>query len=246
MIYAPRIRVHNVIKRDAAQSITLPLYRDGVLVAPSSGTFELQDSGGARKVGLKTVTIAGDVGTVAISAADTKDLQLSDNYMEIWTLVIGATTYTFQRPCAIARSLLYPVVSDIDLEAQYSDLASIRPSSMTSYQTYIDEAWYQILNRLRNMGNFPYLILDAQALRMPHIDLACYLIFKDFDSSGLGEGRYLDLAKEHRENFNFGLKRLNYRYDEDLTGTLQPDADKRQAAKPVIYTCAPPTNWLRY
>ena len=245
-LYAPRIRFHNVIQRQKAQSITLPIYRDGGLVAPTGGTWELVDADGTRKVGLKSVTIAADIATVSLSVVELPDaLDFSDNYMEKWNLDIGGSTINFERPCAIARSLLYPVVSDIDLEAQYSDLASIRPASMTSYQSYIDEAWYQILNRLRSLGNFPYLIMDAQSLRMILIDLSCYLIFKDFDSSGLGEGRYMDLAKEHRENYNFGWGTLSFRYDQNLSGTLEDEANRRSAAKPVIYTCNPPNYKFR-
>jgi len=95
------------------------------------------------------------------------------------------------------------------------------------------------------MGNIEYLILDPQVLRMPHIDLACYLIFKDMDSSGLGEGRYLDLAQEHRKNFEIGLKRCNFRYDTEHTGRMD-DPNRRRAAQPVIYTSAPPDWTLGY
>ena len=244
-LYAPRIRIHQVLARGKAASVTLPIYRDGALVVPASGTYNLVDESGVDVIAASAVSISGSIATYNIAAPQLPDtLNLSEGYMEHWALVIGGDTFNFKRPCAIARSYLYPVVSDIDLEAQYSDLASLRPASMTSYQTYIDEAWFQIIIRLRELGNLEYLIMDPQALRMAHINLSCYLIFKDFDSSGLGEGRYLDLAKEHRSQFANSMD-MNFRYDLNQDG-IQDDPNKRRAGQSVIYTCAPPPYWSRF
>jgi len=245
-LYAPRIRIHQVLARGKAATVTLPIYRDGALVVPASGTYNLVDESGTDVIAASAVTVSGDIATYNIAAPQLPDtLNLSEGYMEHWALVIGGDTFNFKRPCAIARSYLYPVVSDIDLEAQYSDLSSLKPASMTSYQTYIDEAWYQIILRLRELGNLEYLIMDPQALRMSHINLSCYLIFKDFDSSGLGEGRYLDLAKHHREAFSDCFKRQNWRYDLDSNDQMD-DPNKRRAGQSVIYTCAPPPYWARF
>lgn len=244
-LYAPRIRIHQVLARGKAATVTLPIYRDGALVVPASGTYNLVDESGVDVIAASAVSISGSIATYNIAAPQLPDtLNLSEGYMEHWALVIGGDTFNFKRPCAIARSYLYPVVSDIDLEAQYSDLASLRPASMTSYQTYIDEAWFQIIIRLRELGNLEYLIMDPQALRMAHINLSCYLIFKDFDSSGLGEGRYLDLAKEHRSQFANSMD-MNFRYDLNQDG-IQDDPNKRRAGQSVIYTCAPPPYWSRF
>jgi hypothetical protein len=245
-LYAPRIRIHQVLARGKAATVTLPIYRDGGLVVPASGTYNLVDESGVDVIAASAVSISGSIATYNISAPQLPDtLNLSEGYMEHWALVIGGDTFNFKRPCAIARSYLYPVISDLDLEAQYSDLASLKPASMTSYQTYIDEAWYQIILRLRELGNLEYLIMDPQALRMSHINLSCYLIFKDFDSSGLGEGRYLDLAKHHREAFSDCFKRQNWRYDLDSNDQMD-DPNKRRAGQSVIYTCTPPPYWSRF
>lgn len=248
-LVAPRIRVVEIFRRASIYDIELPVYRDGDLVQPHSGTVALLSNDGST-IFSAAVVISGNIAGYTVLASDIpEDTPLGEGYRLQWTLVIhhGShdDTYTFNQPAAIARSRIYPVISDLDLEAQYSDLASIRPSALTSYQQYIDEAWYQILDRLRMMGNIEYLILDPQVLRMPHIDLACYLIFKDMDSSGLGEGRYLDLAQEHRKNFETGLKRCNFRYDTEHTGRMD-DPNRRRAAQPVIYTSAPPDWTLGY
>ena len=243
-LYAPRIRIHEVLERNKAVTTTLPVYRDGALVAPSSGTFTLIQPSGADVIAATAIAVVGDVAQFSILAAQVPTtLALSEGYIEHWDLVIGGITYNFQRPAVIARRALYPVISDIDLIAQYSDLASVRPSSMTSYQSYIDEAWYQIISKLRAKGNLEYLILDPQSLRLIHIDWTMYLVFKDFDSTGLGEGRYMELAREHKGAFHSGFSSLNFRYDLSNTGTAT-DANKRTAASPVIFLSDPPP-WNR-
>ena len=247
-LYAPQIRIHQVLERTKTQTVTLPVYRDGAIVAPSAGTYTLISSSGTEIVSA-AVTIAVNIAQYTIPASKLPStLELNDGYLEKWSLTIGAhpngdpDIYDFQRPAAVARTNLYPVISDYDLESVYSDLASIRPGS--SFQTYIDEAWYQIIQRIRMQGNIEYLILDPQALRESHLDLTFYLFWRDCDSSGLGEGRYFQLAKEHREIFETAFARINFRYDEEQTGRIEEEST-RQSARPVLYTANPGNYWGR-
>jgi hypothetical protein len=214
-------------------------------VSPTSAYFKLVDPDGNDVIGRTAVGIVANVATYTIAPSELPStLRLSDGYMQYWELTIDSVVHTFKKPCAIALSALYPVISDIDLESEYSDLASIRPSSLGStYQTYIDEAWVQLIQRVRDQGNIEYLIMSPQSLRSCHKNMTFYLIFKDMDSSGLGEGRYLDLAREHRKEFEFDFKRLKFTYDLNQDGRAD-DANKRRSAMGVIYTSAPPI-WYR-
>jgi hypothetical protein len=207
----------------------------------------LTDPEGNDVIARTAVSIVANVATYNISASELPTtLRLSDGYMQFWELTIDGTVHTFKKPSAICLSALYPVISDLDLEAEYSDLASIRPSSLGStYQTYIDEAWVQLIQRVRDLGNIEYLIMSPQSLRAAHKNLTFYLIFKDMDSSGLGEGRYLDLAREHRKQFEFDFKRLKFTYDLNQDGRAD-DTNRRRAAQSVIYTAAPPIWYRRY
>lgn len=244
-LYSPRIRIHEVLERTRAVTVDLPIYRDNALVSPSSAYFRLADPHGQDVIARTAVSIIANIATYNISPSEVPvTLPLGDGYMQEWELTISGTVYNFRKPCAIARSALYPVISDLDLEAEYSDLASIRPSSLgSSYQTYIDEAWVQLIQRIRDLGNIEYLIMSPQSLRACHKNLTFYLIFKDMDSSGLGEGRYLDLAREHRKQFEFDFKRLNFQYDLNQDGRVD-DKNRRRANLGVIYTSAPPI-WYR-
>ena len=145
-IYSPRIRIHDVLERNRGVTLDLPIYRDNALVGPTSAFFNLKDPNGNDVISRRAVSIVANVATYTIAGDELPaTLRLSEGYLQIWELTISGVVYTFRKPCAIARSGLYPVISDLDLEAEYSDLASIRPSSLgSSYQTYIDEAWVQL------------------------------------------------------------------------------------------------------
>lgn len=246
-IYSPRIRIHEVLERNRACTIDLPVYRDNALVSPTAAYLRLTDPDGADVIARTAVSILANVATYNLSASELPGtLRLSDGYMQFWELTINSVIHTFKKPSAICLSALYPVISDLDLEAEYSDLASIRPSSLgSSYQTYIDEAWVQLIQRIRDLGNIEYLIMSPQSLRAAHKNLTFYLIFKDMDSSGLGEGRYLDLARTHRKEMEFDFKRLSFKYDLNQDGRTDND-NHRRAALGVIYTSAPPVWYRRY
>ena len=241
---SPRIRLHKVFVRDRAETTTLTVYEDGAAVVPTAATFRLQDSSGADIVAETAATISGggELSYIVPAPSLPTTTPFSDAWLITWVATIATVDYTFRRPAALARSRLYPVISDVDLEAYYSDLAAIRPTSMSSYQGYITEAFIQIVQRLRDEGNFEYLIMDPQTLRSPHLDLTFYLIWKDMDSSGLGEGRYLQLAQEHRRSYESGFKRIKFRYDIDEDGEID-DPSSRRAAMATISTCNPPTGW---
>jgi hypothetical protein len=242
--YSPRIRIHDVIERAKSTTVDLTVYYNGAAVTPSAATFRLASPSNGDTIATTSATIVGSTVQYSISASEIPStLSLSDGYMQYWTLTISGEVHTFKKPTAISLSSLYPVITDLDLEAEYSDLASIRPSTMNSYQTYLDEAWVQLIQRIRDQGNLEYLIMSPQSLRSCHKNLTFYLIFKDMDSSGLGEGRYLELAKEHRKEMEFDFKRLKFTYDQSQSG-YPDDVNKQRSAVSVIYTAAPPI-WYR-
>tara|TARA_R110000824_G_scaffold78664_4_gene198456 strand:- start:17400 stop:18149 length:750 start_codon:yes stop_codon:yes gene_type:complete len=242
-IYSARVRIPINIERARAQVVKLEIYRDGALVAPSSGTYTLTNpSGDTASTG--AVTVSGSIAQHTIAAVDIPaSVELGEGWLEEWALTIASTVQTFRRPASMVKRTLFPVIADVDLTAVYSDLADVRPSGLSSYQTYIDEAWFEIVGRIRGKGDFEYLIMDPQVLRGPHRDLTLYLIFRDFHST-IGEGRYLELAQEHREVFEARFRDITYRYDFDHDGELE-DANTRRSLQPVIYTSQAPFHWRR-
>jgi hypothetical protein len=243
---SPRIRLHEVLERGKSATTTLKIYEDGSAVTPSAAYFSLLNEDGKEVISYTSATIVGtEISYLVPSSSIPDTISFSDSYLILWKVTISGKEYIFRRSCAIARSKLFPVINDPDLESHYSDIASIRPSSMSSYQSYITEAFIQIIQRLRDNGNFEYLIIDNQSLRSIHLDLTFYLIWKDMDSSGLGEGRYLQLAQEHRKSFDAGFKRLKLRYDLSEQGVAS-DPDGGRPAKAPVFTAAPPRVWRRW
>jgi len=243
---SPRIRLHEVFERGKSSTTTLKVYEDGSAVTPASAEFSLVNEEGNDVIAYTAATIVGtEISYLVPSSKIPNTLSFSDSYLILWKVTIAGKEYIFRRSAALARSKLFPVINDPDLAAHYSDIESIRPSSMTSYQSYITEAFIQIIQRLRDEGNFEYLIINNQSLRSIHLDLTFYLIWKDMDSSGLGEGRYLSLAKEHRSSYDAGFKRLKLKYDLQEDGVAS-NPDGRRPAKAPVFTAAPPRVWRRW
>ena len=240
--YAAQIRTIELLERAKAQTSELKLYRDGSQIVPTAATYTLTKPTGTDLLTGQTATIA-ESGTVsyAHSAEQLKESEeLGEGYVQEWTITIDGEEYLFRRMAALVRRRLYPVVSDIDLTATYSDLANIRPSTLTSYQQYIDDAWYQILRRIRNRGmGYEYLMMSAESFFEAHRHLSLYLIFRDFHSSlGQSNGRYLDLANEHYRLYRDEFDTINFIYDEDHDGEAD-DPNKRTRGQPTIFLNRP-------
>lgn len=245
-IYAPRAPYPRWLQRALAQTITLEVYRDGALAAPVSGAFSLFDPTGLAVVASRAIAVASSRAQVGILSGDLPaTCTLGEDWREEWALLMpDGVTHTFPRPAAVVRTRLYPVVSDADLLARYPDLGRLRPSSLASWQSYLDEAWTLILGRLYGLGNWPYLILDPWTLREPHLDLTLHLVFTAMHtgSAGTGESRWTDLGRQHRLNFEHQWKRLRFRYDADQDGHVT-EGDRRAAAGAFFTNVPPRTSW---
>ena len=240
--YSARVRVTELLERGKSQNTLLEVYRDGSQITPSSATYSILKPDGQYIVENGSTTILGD-GTIQYSHSPAQlatSLTLGEGYVQEFNVTISGAVFTFRRMAAIVLKRLYPVISDADLEEVYTDLDSLRPSSITSYQQYIDSAWYTILRRLRTVGaGYEYLVTSPEAFAEAHRHLSLYLIFRDFHSSlGQSNGRYLELAQEHYKLYQDEFHVINFIYDEDHTGKPE-DSDKRRSAQPTIYLNRP-------
>lgn len=240
--YAAQIRAIELLEREKAQTTEIKLYRDNAQLVPTAATYTLTKPTGTDLLTGATATISsGGTVSYAHTAEQLSSTEaLGEGYVQEWTVTIGGEDFLFRRMAALVRRRLYPVVSDIDLTATYSDLENVRPSSLTSYQQYIDDAWYQILRRIRNRGmGYEYLMMSPEAFFETHRHLSLYLIFRDFHSSlGQSNGRYLDLANEHYKLYRDEFDSLNFIYDEDHDGEAD-DPDKRTRGQPTIFLNRP-------
>ena len=243
--YSANIRFFELLQRDKAQTTTLKIFRDGAQVVPTAGKYTLQKPNGKNIVldASCTIDVNGTCSYTNTAGQLPTTLILGEGYMQLWTLTIAGVDYTFRRMASLVLQRLYPVISDTDLTAVYSNLDATRPSSLTSYQKYIDDAWYTILRKIRGQGKgFEYLVTSPSAFYEAHRHLSLYLIFRDFHSS-LGQGsngRFLDLANEHNQAFHMEFTTITFVYDEDHDN-VPDDADTRTRATPTIFTTRPGT-----
>ncbi len=236
--YSARIRTVELLERNKSQVTSIKIYRNNAQIVPTSAKYTLYDPNGDKI--LDDVSANVDLsGTIAYTHSPSQlpiTKGLGEGYVQEFKPIISGTEYIFRRMASLVKRKLYPVISDIDLTAVYADLESLRPSTLTSYQNYIDESWYTILRKIRNQGKgFEYLVMSPESFAESHKHLTLYLIFRDFHSSlGQSNGRFLDLAQEHHRLFTFEFDSLNFVYDE--SHQLTPDdPNKRTAAQPVIY-----------
>mgnify|MGYP003637835104 CR=1 FL=1 len=237
--YAPRIRIPDVLERGHPFDTSLPVYRDNALVPPLSGTFRLVDKEGTEIIAETAVTVSANIATYAIGAGSLPaTLAFSDSWTQYWNLTFdGVEFYDFKKPCALARSALYPVISDLDLEAEYSSISKVRPPGDPTFQAKIDEAWVEIINKIRAMGNLEYLIMSPETLRSSHKHFTLWLIYKDAANTGMGQdSTYRETSREHLSLYKEEFASLVFKYDLDEDGN--PDEEKRAAA-PVIFTNKP-------
>jgi hypothetical protein len=248
--YAPRIRYVELLERSVSNVTRLEIYRDGSQIIPTAAQYTLIRPDGVGIVQDATATIIGD-GTLqythpANHFPDT--ISLGEGYVQTWTVTIDGEVYNFRRTAAIVLRRLYPTVSDTDLETEYSDLGNLRPASLSSYQTYIDAAWYEILRRVRRTGiGYEYLILTPESFHDALLHLTLYKVFRDFHSSlgQSGNARFLDLAQAHLQHYNAEYDSINFVYDQNHQGRSN-EPNKRTHGQPVIYLTAPgPNRWLR-
>ena len=237
-IYAARIAYPQYLERGRQQVVALPVYTDGGLAAPSSGTYTLQGLS-EEVVATGAIAVVGSIAQFTLEATDLPDTTLlGQGYVELWALVMpDGTTRTFRRDAVVVRRALYPVLTDADLDAVYSDLARMRASALSSWQTFRDEAWKRILGRLESQGNLPNLIMTPWSLREVHLDLTLYLIALD-QRRGNAE-KWAHLAEHHKREFELGWRRLNFKEADPNTDTARTD---RQPAEGVVFGTVPPAS----
>lgn len=227
------------IERAKTQTIDAPLYEDGALVAPSSGTVSILDDSGNAIVDGATATITGDIATYQVSAATVPStLTLSDAWQVVWSLVVSGETHTIAQDAHLVRRVLYPVITDANLmTGRHSDLSSLYPPGVSTWQAYRDAAWVEIQQRLLEAGKRPYLVLNPWALSRVHIKLSLAYIFLDL-ATLLSESSYHTMARDYRDEFDSIWGELQFQYDFDEDGELSDQDEESAAAESVVYLTA--------
>jgi len=224
----PRIATARYLVRAADQTVSLELYYRGAAVEPASGTYTLFEAGEDEDSLVTGAITPGDSSTYDVAAGDTPStLGYGRGYREEWDLTFAdGSTRKIQRPVALVRHELYPVVVDADLVGLYSDIEYHLAEDQTSFWPKIDEAWKRIQGRLEAQNRWAETIWTPEALREMHLELAVALQSADF--SKRADDVWGERYGRHKKEFELGWRRLGFVVDTNQDGI--PDSDARVAA----------------
>lgn len=242
ILYTYRSAYPDFLQRGRNNTVSMPVYRDAALVAPSAATLTLYSPDHTPILDSVTATITGSVATYTILAASLPStLDLGEGYLERWVLTLGGVPITVDREAALARVQLAPVITDLDLMARYPDLAALRGVSLVSFQGFIDESWKMIVSRLLGQGVLPYLVISREAFRGPNMELALALIFQWASKNQQNRGNYLELSTTHRQHYETAWGSLNFRTDADQDGHVDDPYRRDHPLGQVVHRSASPS-----
>jgi len=230
-----RISTPLFVERAKTQTLFIDIYSSGVLTAPTSGTVSIFDGFGSTIVDEAAVVVASSHATYSLlSTTIPVGTILSDKWLIEWTLLISSVTYTFRQEVFLVKRILYPVITDADLNVRHSELPNMFPSGLTTWQTYLDDSFDEIQNKLINEGKRPNLIISSSSLKESHLSLCLSRIFRDLSTYGNAGGKYDKLATYYGDKFekDFSKIRLTYDYDED---GLPSGNESGVAMQPIIF-----------
>jgi hypothetical protein len=219
--YAARVAYPSLLVSGKDTRVQLPIYYDGDLVAPTSGTYTLLAIGGTSVV-TAAVSIVSSVATYTIPAATlASSLPLGEGYMEVWLLSFSGETAAreYRRTAALAKCPIFPVITDLDLIGEYDALADQRTGRMASFQGPIDQAWKQVVMRLIEEGRLPYMVRTPDALREAHLHLSLAKLFQSFGLNADGN-HWRELAKIEQERYEKAWGSASVQLDQSQNGLV--------------------------
>lgn len=224
------------IQRAQTQVLSFAFAEDGLPVAPSSGTINIQSASGVQIVSGGTLT-AGSVGTYQLDASLVPvSLTPEEGWTITLTLIANGLTQTIQKDAILVLQKYNGVISESDLLARHSDLRTLLPAAQASWGPQIQAAMDILGRRLLSKGRFPWLIVSPWSLYDVHLNLALSLVFRDLETYTTGDGKYAEMAAFYLDQYEHAWTNLEFKYAPASDGTLAA-ATNSTAAQPIIFLC---------
>jgi hypothetical protein len=164
-----------LLERGATQTLTAPIRHGsgGGLIAPDSGTVTITRPDGTNLVEDQPLTVSSSTAqyTVAPAVSET----LGAGWSVLWTLTFAGVVYPVYRQSAYLVKYVPPnVISERDLYARVPELEHRVPQAQGStdrggsgegWQPQIDEAYFELLRRLIDDGQKPWLVREVTGYR---------------------------------------------------------------------------------
>lgn len=236
-LYTARLAL-DTLERGRANLIKCPVYRDGALVAPASGTVTVYDASGTAVVAAAVVTVTASVAGYSVSSSVLASYDYGDGWRIEWVLTMpDGVAHTFVCEAALTRRRLYPVVTDADLIARVPGLspsATQRLTRSSTYQDRLDEAWRILTQRLLGDGNVPWWVADPTAFRETHLTLTLSMIFGDLAVYSEAAGSlYADEAQRYRDAYEAAYRVAHTRILRDADAS---QTRRRVSPSPTLWT----------
>ena len=221
-----RAQYPDVLARGRANTLTGTLQYAGTAPTISAATFALYRPDGVEVTGC-TLSLASNIATVTVPALSLPvTLPLGEGYQEVWGFTISGSTYSYQRPAALARYQLVPAIHQTDISNRQPALARNLGANVT-IQTYMDLAWEQVVRRILTSGHLPYLIRTPDALRECHVLLTLALAYEAM-AGGSSNAAYMEMAGSFRKQWESAWASVSWQGDYDHDGKVD-EPGQRQA-----------------
>lgn len=233
--YSPQFYGVETLEKSRNNTIKCPVYFEGALAEPESGTVSVYSATRVAVVNAAVVTITGSIAQYEVTTATLADYGYGDGWQVEWSLVMpDEQTHTFVSDAALVRRNLYPVISDVDLTKYHSDLLNKLPSTEeeTGYQDYISEAWNVIESMLWQGGRRPWLVVSPHALREPHIYKTLEMIAIDFATRQTNDSYWMDMAEKYAAKFELAWGRISFNESTSDDGFID---DVKKSVAPTMW-----------
>lgn len=221
------------IERARDSYLEIEVYDGGSLAAPASGTISIYSPAGTAVVDAAAVTVTGSKAHYTITAATVAGESFGARWRVEWLLTMpDLAAHLFRQDGALVRVRLGPVITDADLTARYPDLDNFRDTSISSWEPFILEGWWDVVGRLESSGRRPYLVISPEALRPAHLHTTLGLICRSLAGSGDAENRWHMLADLHESKAEDAWARTTLAYDADDSGAADSD---RASLMPTLW-----------
>lgn len=221
-----------LVVRGQTTTVEVTVERDGAAPTITSATYALANEGGTSVGSGLAATVTGGNVSAAVPASWTTSEDLGPNWVETWSVVINAVTYTVKRDVALCAALLHCPVADADVIAERRDLgrAEFLPDDVASWQSYIDAAWKDVIDRMIEDGLRYWRIRSPSRLRRAVLARAMGKIMRDLSTRMEAGDKYDADADRWEAEYDKALGRLTLLLDQDEDGAI----DAEQAEQPAV------------
>lgn len=185
-------------------TLKIKVYSDGVAVEPTTApSYSIYDSGGNLKATDTADLDIGDDSVLNLCIAESGNLfpAAEANCHIQWNLTIGSNPYIFINIFDVVNYKIVNTVTDDDLKIYFPQIGSELYKGQTNYDPQIQEAFRLVKRDIKNKGERPVLMMDAEQVKYLIILKALEIIFLAFprDTDSIWQVRYLDIQKKYQE-----------------------------------------------